>query len=69
MGPCATREEGSPETGGVSVHWEAPLQVGPRGNCGVLENQAKEGLRGQKTEKSCTFQPMNSLQTVEPTRR
>ena len=66
-GCFAPREGGSCETGRVPVHWKAPSQAGPRGNCGLSENQAKQGLRRQKTE-SCTFQPINSSRTVAPIR-
>ena len=34
------------------MHREAPSQVGPRRRCRVLGNLAKQGLRGQKTEKA-----------------
>jgi len=43
---CTLREGGSPETGGDPIHREVPLQAGPRWGCRVLENWAKQGLRG-----------------------
>lgn len=55
MGACASREGRSPEARGILVHWEAPSQVGLRGSCVILENWAKQGLRGQKTEKVALF--------------
>ena len=45
-GACDPREGWSPETRRVPVHWEAPSELGPKGSCGILENQAKQGLRG-----------------------
>ena len=45
MWACAPWEGGSCDAGGASVHWEAFSQVGPRGCCRILENQAKPGLR------------------------
>ena len=56
-GACALREGGSPETG-VNMNKEAPLQAGPRGSCGILENRTKQGLRGQKTEKPPLLSPL-----------
>ena len=51
------REEGSFEGGPVPLHWEAPSQAGPRGCCRISESQAKQGLRGQKTEKAALLSP------------
>ena len=45
-GVCAPREGGNPETG-VPVHRETPSQASLKGNCKVLENQAKQGLGGK----------------------
>ena len=45
-------KRGSPETGRIPMHWEAPSQAGPRASGGISENWAKQGLRGQKTEKA-----------------
>ena len=56
-GACVPREGESCEGGTVPVHWEAPLQVGPRGSCRISESQAKQGLRGQKAEKAALLSP------------
>ena len=56
-GACTPREEGSPETGRVPMHWEAPSQAGPRVSGGISENWAKQGLRGQKAEKAAILSP------------
>ena len=56
-GPFAPKEGGSPETGGVSVHREAPLQAGPR-RCGV--SQSKQGLTGPETEKAALLSPITA---------
>ena len=50
------------------MHWETPSQVGPRGSCGTSESHAKVGAQKAKYRESCTSQPINSSQTVAPTR-
>ena len=67
-GTCALRERGSCEAARVSMHWEAPSQRGPRGNCIISESQAKQGLKRAENRESCTSQSINSSQTVAPTR-
>ena len=42
------------------MHREAPSQVGPRRRCRVLGNLAKQGLRGQKTEKAVLLIPLTT---------
>ena len=60
-GPVASKEGGSPETGGVPMHREAPLQVGPRGRCGVSKTrQSRQRLRGQRTEKATLLSPLTA---------
>ena len=59
-GVCALREGRSPETGGSPALRETASQVGPRRSCRVLGNWAKQGLRGQKKEKTALL----SLLTV-----
>ena len=58
LGPCATREAGSPETGGVPMHWEAPLQVGPRGKTvESWKTKQSRALEGRKQRKAALFSP------------
>ena len=56
-GVCAPREGGSPKTGRVPMHWDAPSQAGPRGSCGISEHRAKKELTGQKKEKAALLIP------------
>jgi len=64
---CALREGGSPETR-VRMNREAPFQADPRGSCGILENQTKQGLKGRKTEKAALLSPLIAHR-LAPTRR
>ena len=57
MEACALREAGSHEAGRILVHWEAPSQGGPKGSCRISEIWAKQGLRGQTTEKIALLSP------------
>ena len=57
MGACALREGGSHEGGRVPVHLEVPSKADPRGSYGILERQAKQELRWQKTEKAACLSP------------
>ena len=59
MGAYALREGESHEAGRVPMHWEASLQVGPRGSCGISESQAKLGLR-QISEKVVLLSPQTA---------
>jgi len=51
LGRSLCQEGGSPETG-APLYREIPSQPGLRRSCRVLKNQAKQGLRGQETEKA-----------------
>lgn len=61
MEACALREAGSHEAGRVLVHWEAPSQGAPKGSCEISESWARQGLRGQKTEKIALLSPSTAL--------
>ena len=58
------REGGSHEGGKVSMHWETPSQVGPRGSCGTSESHAKMGAQKAKYRESCTSWPISSSQVL-----
>ena len=42
------------------MHRETPSQADPKWSCKVSENQAKQGLGGQQTEKAALFSPLTA---------